>query len=38
VNLLLKQFNEMQRMMSQMGLGRVLQKKKAKANKKKKRR
>ena len=38
VNLLLKQFNEMQRMMSQMGLGRVMQKKKAKANKKKKKR
>jgi signal recognition particle subunit SRP54 len=38
VNLLLKQFNEMQRMMNQMGLGRALQKKKAKANKKKKKR
>ncbi|HEV7888901.1 MAG TPA: signal recognition particle protein, partial [Acidimicrobiales bacterium] len=38
VNLLLKQFNEMQRMMSQMGLGRVMQKKKAKANKKKNKR
>jgi len=35
VNLLLKQFSEMQRMMSQMGLGRVMQKKKAKSNKKK---
>jgi signal recognition particle subunit SRP54 len=38
VNLLLKQFNEMQRMMGQMGLGRVMQKKKAKANKKKNKR
>jgi signal recognition particle subunit SRP54 len=38
VNLLLKQFNDMQRMMNQMGLGRALQKKKSKANKKKKRR
>jgi signal recognition particle subunit SRP54 len=38
VNLLLKQFNEMQRMMNQMGLGRVLQKKKAKSNKKKNKR
>jgi signal recognition particle subunit SRP54 len=37
VNLLLKQFGEMQKMMSQMGLGRVLRKKKAKGNKKKKR-
>ncbi|MDQ1439058.1 MAG: signal recognition particle subunit [Acidimicrobiaceae bacterium] len=33
VNLVLKQFNEMQRMMSSMGLGRVLQKKKAKSSK-----
>jgi signal recognition particle subunit SRP54 len=38
VNLLLRQFGEMQRMMNQMGLGRVLQKKKAKGNKKKKKR
>jgi signal recognition particle subunit SRP54 len=38
VNLLLKQFNEMQRMMNQMGLGRALQKKKVKSNKKKNKR
>ncbi|HZQ27208.1 MAG TPA: signal recognition particle protein [Acidimicrobiales bacterium] len=38
VNLLLKQFGDMQRMMNQMGLGRALQKKKSKSNKKKKRR
>ena len=35
VNLLLKQFGEMQKMMNQMGLGQALQKRKAKANKKK---
>ena len=35
VNLLLKQFGEMQKMMNQMGLGTALQKRKSKANKKK---